>query len=145
HERNGARVEEATQLRALIERQIRNDEPGYSGARGGLRQTLVPESQQRIQIAHEQQRSGQPGMGSPQALQLLQDPTQADSLRESRLAGALNGDTVRHRIGERHTDLDDIGPGGYGEQMLAEALPARITGRQERHQSRLTLGGGLAD
>ncbi len=137
-------VEVRAQLAALIERQVGNDEARNARAHRRFGEALETERQQGIQIAHQQQRRIDAGAGT-QILHLLENPAQAHTLRQRRLAGALDGHPVRHGIGEGNSDLHHVRPRGHAEQVLTKSLPTRIAGRQESDQGRLPLGGGFAN
>ena len=106
HQRQPAFGERGSHVFAFFERQIGNDEAGDAGARCIVRQSIETVRQQRIEVAHQQQwraqlraRTGEFG----------KNPFERHALRERYAAGALNRGAVRHRIGERHADLDDVG------------------------------------
>src|SRR5690606_2591437 len=63
------------------------------------------------------------------------------------LRGELDGRAVRHRIGEGHADLDEVGAGaGQRLQDRERGFGIRIAGRDEGHERRAALGaaGGKA-
>ena len=88
--------------------------PACAPPRGSRSQA---EGEQRIEIAHQQQRRGR--SAAPQS---RRESSAGDALPQRRLARALDGDTVGHRIGERHADLDHIGRRAIARRCVAKAL-----------------------
>ena len=98
-------LQNRAQLCRLLKRQVRHDERADTGGKRAFGQRLVTEREQGVQIRHHDQRRIDFIFGH---IELLEDPRQAHALPQSLEAGALNRHAVRHRIGERDAELDDI-------------------------------------
>ena len=88
--------------------------------------SLEAEGEQRIQIAHEQQRRFRLAAGR---IELLENPAQRHALLQRHAARALDGHAVGHRIGERHADLDDVGRFADGVELFAKVCLRRESRR----------------
>ena len=136
HQRQSVPLALRREFRALVERQIGHDEAAHAHTLRIRRQTRQSIGEQRIEVAHQQQRCAL----SRQRLELLQDPAQAHARSQRLFAGTLDRDAVGHRIGERHPDLHHVSRTGDLEQIAREAIAARETGGQKRYQRELSAG-----
>ena len=59
---------------------------------------------------------------------------QADAAFDRNVAGSLDRHAVRHRVGERHTNFDDVGHLGDRAQRFDERVLLRIPGRDVRNE-----------
>src|SRR5579862_197346 len=118
------RIQCFAQVAALVVRQIRHYESCYVRARCCIREAIQAVSQEWIEVTHEQERCVEAG----HRFELGQNPAQADSLCQGSLTRALYGYAVRHRIRERHANLDDIRACGNRLQVFAKLALARVSG-----------------
>ena len=88
--------------------------PARAAASGNL---FESKSQQRVQVAHEQQRCPRPRL---HLFQFLQQPGQRESILQRRKARALDRGTVGHRITERNPDFDHVRRGRDRRQVRGE-------------------------
>ncbi len=88
--------------------------------------------EQRVEIAEEHHGHVESG-----ALDESEDLVEGHALREGALRAPLNDRTIRHRVGERYADLDDVGAGVlHGLEQLQRAGDVRMSGG-DVHDERL--------
>ena len=109
--------------------------PLTPAAAAASRQALESVGEQRVQIAHQEQRRP---WTRPDRRELVEQPGEREAGGERGVARTLDGHPVGHRIGERHADLDDVGNVGDRGETLVESPAVRESAGQERDQRRAT-------
>ena len=133
-------------VRRFFMRQVRHDEPADARRPRSSRQLVQPVRQQRIQVAHQQQRR----LGATrQCADGGENPRHRHALRQCGTAGQLDGGTVRHGVRKGHADFHHVGSIRHLQQIFGERFQLGKTGCHERHEGRTTsvMRGldGLAD
>src|SRR5690606_39198585 len=136
-----ARIERAPHLGALFVRQIRHDEARDTGTRCIVGQTIEPAREQRIEIAHEQnRRSGRAGRLAGEGLELGEDPFECDALLQRGTIRALNRCAVSHWVRERHADFDEVNRAGDSAQEITKRFALRKSCRDVGNERGLAAG-----
>ena len=102
------RLGQRAQLGVLLGRQVDDDEPVDSGGRRVAHEGRVAVAVDRIVVAHEDEWGL--ALARAEAAGEGQGLAQGHPCLEGALARRLDGGAVRHRIGERHAELDEVGP-----------------------------------
>src|SRR5665213_4573815 len=128
----------------MLGRQIDDDEPVAAGGFRILQETRHAIAIDRIVIAHQHDRRG--------IVLVAEAPQRRQNLRQIRARfertqrRGLDRRAVRHRIGERHADLDQIGAGlGQLRQQLLEGGAVRIAAGEIGHQPGAALFAQLLE
>src|SRR6185312_13218557 len=124
----------------FLQRAIDHQDPIHPCGHRLLRKPRVAMYLQRVQIAHQHDGGG--GIATPELPDPAQYLAQAHAIGNGTLAGVLDDGAVRHRIGERHAQLDQVGTGV--DQRMHEChrvLRRRIPRGDERDQAGARCGG----
>ena len=117
----------------FLRRQVDDDQPVDPGNTGVLEEGVDAIGPDRVVVAHQHDRRVVSGLaeGRDHGERLLQGLAGL----EGALAGELDRHAVRHRIGEGHTELDDVGAGRrQGVQDRAAGVEIRVAGGDIGHQ-----------
>ncbi len=99
------------QLGILLGRQVDDDNPVDPGGNGVLREALRSVAVDRVVIPHQHDRGRL--VGAAQLADERQSAPQRHARFQGPLPGLLDYRAVRHRIGERHANLDQICAGRW--------------------------------
>ena len=122
------RAQGTEQRLPLLRRHVDDDDTIDPGRGRRLGEPLVSHGDDRIQITHEDQRRIPVVLAK--AARELEHAGEGHAAGQGALSGALDDGSVRHRIGERNPELDDVRTGLHepGEEA-ARDVRIRISGR----------------
>ena len=140
--RDRSRAEQRRELHRLL-RWIVDDEHAIdAGLARAIGKCRRPHRLDRIRVAHQHDGCGRVAL--PKSRDRVEHVIEADVLRQRTLRGALNHGPVGHRVGKRHTELDDIGTrrdqGVHDRQRHGKR---RIAHRDVRNEPRAAGGAEL--
>ena len=95
---------------AFLKRQVRYDETAYAGVEGALCEGLKTESEQWIEVGHENDRCFD---FAPDRFELVENPFQRDTFLDRNKTGPLNRHAVCHRVGKRNADFNYVSNFSY--------------------------------
>ena len=121
-------------------RAIHREHAVHAGFFSGTGEWFIAHFVNRIQVAH--QHHGRALVALAEAAHGFQYVGQAYSVGQGALGGALDGGAVRHRVGKRHAQLDDVrAVGGQAVHQLQRGFKVWVAGGDVGNQGFLAAIG----
>ena len=121
----------------LLDGQVQHQEPVEAGLGGGADDGLEPGRDQGVDVAEEQQRH----VGSAaDGFHALQDAIDGGTAMQRPLGRFLVDASIGERVGERDSELDDVGARGFeGENVVHGVAQGRVACRDKGDEPLLLL------
>src|SRR5687767_13529736 len=101
---------------------------------GGTVEDRWPGGKQRVEIREQYD-----GRAKARLTDHVERPRERDAVLEGPLRASLNDRTIRHRVRERHTHLDDVRAGGlYPPKQIDRPRGIRVSSRDVAHEGAAT-------